>query len=83
MKIYEVGSGQQYQEGIEAIALINYIIPLADIEGVELVRNEVYCHIAGNIPLYIARYKTYTMAKQCYDELINVWHLWQIPFLKS
>ena len=22
MKIYEVGSGQQYQEGIEAIALI-------------------------------------------------------------
>ena len=43
MKMYEVGSGQQYQEGIEAIALI-------------------------------------TMAKQCYDELINVWHLWQIPF---
>ena len=55
MKIYEVGSGQQYQEGIEAIALINYIIPLAD-------------------------NKTYNMAKQCYDELINVWHLWQIPF---
>ena len=55
MKIYEVGSGQQYQEGIEAIALINYIIPLADIEGVELVRNEVRWHIAGDIPLYSAR----------------------------
>lgn len=72
MKIYEVGSGQQYQEGIEAIALINYIIPLADIEGVELVRNEVHCHIAGNTPLYTARYETCIMAKQCYDELINV-----------
>ena len=52
MKIYEVGSGQQHQEGIEAIALINYIIPLADIEGVELVRNEVRCHIAGNTTIY-------------------------------
>ena len=56
MKIYEVGSGQQYQEGIEAIALINYIIPLADIEGVELVRmryivilQEIYRYILQDI----------------------------------
>lgn len=60
--------------------MINYIIPLADIEGVELVRNEVRCHIAGDMPLYTARYETCIIAKRCYDELINVWHLWQIPF---
>ena len=41
-------------------------------KGVELVRNEVRCHIAGNTPLYTARYETCIMAKQCYDELINV-----------
>lgn len=85
MNVYVIGSMKSMEEGfnpreLDAVSLLEHDIKLTEIKNIELVGNDIYCYTSQTVPLYIARLKTPEQAKQYYNEFINVWHMWQIPF---
>lgn len=87
MDKYEIGNKETNKRvgllnGLDTVTLLGYDIKLADIERIELIDNTIHCYMSRSaVPLYIATLKTTEQAKQYYDELVKIWHMWQADFI--